>query len=111
MRSTAADSTVASIGYVLPPNVTELTANSITILSFAFSLRLRAVTVRFTVAPAGITAPLLPVTAFSTVAVTLSPTLFVFVQIRDAAFVVMVAPAGIIPTAPPPDDDGFEPAL
>ena len=53
-----------------PPNVTEFTANSITTGSFAFSLRLRRVTVMLTVAPAGITAPFVPDTLFSTVAVT-----------------------------------------
>src|SRR5262245_4885655 len=77
------------------------------ILSFAFSLRFSCVTVRFTVAPAGITAPFSPVTELSSVAVTWSPTLFVFVQIFDEALVLSVAPAGIMPTAPPPVEPGF----
>jgi hypothetical protein len=55
-----------------------------------------------TVAPAGIVAPFEPVTGCCTVAVTWSPTAFVPVQIFDDEFVVSVAPAGIIPTAPPP---------
>ena len=34
-----------------------------------------------------------------------------FVQTRELEFAVSVAPAGIVPTAPPPDDDGFLPAF
>jgi len=55
----------------------------------------------FTVAPAGIVAPFEPVTLLPTVAVTWSPTLLLPVHTFDAAFVVSVVPAGIIPTAPP----------
>src|SRR5262249_45206448 len=65
-------------------------------------------TVMFTVAPAGITAPFSPVTALSSVAVTWSPTAFVLVQIFDEALVFSVAPAGIMPTAPPPVELGFD---
>src|SRR5574338_9506 len=49
-------------------------------LSFAFSLRLSFVTSRTTVAPDGIVTPFVPVTASVVVAVSRSPTLFVFVQ-------------------------------
>src|ERR1051325_4995588 len=73
-----------------------------TIGSFAFSLRLSFVTVRVTVAPAGIIAPFEPLTASATVAVTLSPTLFVFVQIRELECGASGVPAAIVPTAPPP---------
>jgi hypothetical protein len=52
-----------------------------------------------------------PDTADSTVAVTLSPTVFVFVQMRDEAFVVSVVPAAIDPTAPPPAAPGFAPGF
>src|SRR6478672_4926135 len=95
------------MGYVWPPNVTEFTANSITTGSFVFSLRLRRVTVRLSVAPAGITAPFEPLTASSIVAVTWSPTALVFVQIREFECVLSVAPAGIVPTAPPPVEPGW----
>ena len=37
--------------------------------------------------------------------------MFVPVQIFDDEFVESVAPAGIIPTAPPPDADGFVPLV
>src|SRR6185503_6189646 len=53
-------------------------------------------------APAGITAPLEPVTAFCTVAVNLSPTLLVLVQTVDVGESESVVPAAIEPTAPPP---------
>ena len=69
---------------MLPPNEIERTAKPISMLSFAFSLRLSFVTSSATVAPAGIVAPLLPVTASLNVAVKRSPTLFVFVQTFDA---------------------------
>ena len=85
----------------MPPNETEFTANSITIGSFAFSLRLRFVTVSVTVEPAGMTAPLEPVTAFCVVAVILSPTLLVFVQTVAVGVSESVVPASIVPTAPP----------
>ena len=67
-RSICASATDALTGYVRPPNVTERTANSITILSVEFSLRLRLVTSSDTVAPDGMDAPLEPVTPSATVA-------------------------------------------
>src|SRR5215218_5783425 len=70
-------------------------------LSFAFSLFLSFVTSMTAVAPAGITAPLLPVTASLSVAVNLSPTLFVFVQTFDVDAMVSDVPDAIIPTLPP----------
>src|SRR5919197_184408 len=85
---------------------TEFTANSMTIGSFWFSERFRFVTVSVTVEPAGITAPLLPVTAFCTVAVNLSPTLLVFVQMFDVGESESVVPAAMEPTAPPPEVPG-----
>jgi hypothetical protein len=60
---------VALTGYVLPPKLTDTTRNPILILSFAFSLRLSSVISTDAVAPAGITAPFDPSTAFETVAV------------------------------------------
>src|SRR5436309_7810679 len=83
---------------------TLFTANSITIGSLEFSLRFRFVTVSVTVEPAGIVAPLEPVTVFCTVAVNLSPTLLVFVQTLDVGVSESVVPAAIVPTAPPPAD-------
>ena len=67
-RATSAWLTLASTEYVLPPNSTLFTANSMTIGSFMFSLRFSRVTVRFSVAPAGIVAPFEPTTASVTVA-------------------------------------------
>src|SRR2546423_8569979 len=99
-----ASCTEASSAYVLPPNVTEFTANSITIGSLEFSLRFRFVTVIVTVAPAGITPPLEPVTEFCTVAVNLSPTLLVLVPTLAVGESESVVPAAIVPTAPPPVD-------
>src|SRR5206468_5910184 len=55
--STCADVTVELIGYVLPLNAIDLTTNSISMLSFAFSLRLSEVISITAVAPAGIAAP------------------------------------------------------
>src|SRR5262249_6551432 len=106
-RSTLADVTLASTGYVFPPYVTEFTANSMTIASFAFSLRLSWVIVKLTVAPAGTSAPFEPDTELSSVAVTWSPTALEFVQIFDDACVLSVEPAAIVPTAPPPAVDAF----
>src|SRR3954471_1791751 len=70
-------------------------------LSFAFSLFLSFVTSMTAVAPAGITAPLFPVTASLSVAVNLSPTLCVFVQTFDVDAIVSDVPDAIIPTLPP----------
>src|SRR4030095_6980901 len=70
-------------------------------LSFAFSLRFSFVTSSTAVAPAGITAPLEPVTASFNVAENRSPTLFVFVQIFDADASVSAVPDAIEPTLPP----------
>ncbi len=58
-----------------PPKFTDFTANSITMLSRTFSLRLRFVTSSDTVAPAGIAAPFVPVVASVVVAVKVWPTL------------------------------------
>jgi hypothetical protein len=69
-------------------------------LSFAFSLLLSFVTSITAVAPAGITAPLLPVTGSLSVAVNLSPILFVFVQTLADDARVSVEPEAIIPTSP-----------
>lgn len=85
-----------------PPNVTEFTENSITILSLAFSLRLSVVAVIVTVAPAGIVTPFEPLTGEATVAVTRSPTFVLFVQTRDVECSVSSVPAAIVPAAPPP---------
>src|SRR5258708_11729504 len=73
MRCTSALAMLASRGYVFPLNETETTRNSMTTLSFMFSLRLRFVTVRLTVAPAGIATPFEPLTASVVVAVALLP--------------------------------------
>src|SRR5580765_2180526 len=70
-------------------------------LSFAFSLRLSFVTSSTTVAPAGIVAPLLPVTGSLSVAVKRSPTLFVFVHTFDVDASVSAVPDAIAPTLPP----------
>src|SRR5437867_3915503 len=75
-----------------------LTANSIWIGSFAFSLRFSFVTVSVTVAPAGIVAPFEPATDSFRVAANLSPTLLVFVQTCEFARRLSAVPAGIIPT-------------
>ena len=69
-------------------------------LSFAFSLLLSFVTSITAVAPAGITAPLLPVTGSLSVAVKRSPTLLVFVQTLDVDASVSVVPDAIAPTLP-----------
>ncbi len=52
----------------------DVTRKLITILSLIFSLRLSWVISSEAFAPAGIVAPLEPVTEFATVAVTVSPT-------------------------------------
>ena len=70
-------------------------------LSFAFSLLLSFVTSSTAVAPAGIVAPLVPVTGSFSVAVKRSPTLFVFVQTFDVDASVSVVPDAIAPTLPP----------
>jgi hypothetical protein len=80
----------------------EFTRNSITIGSFAFSLRLARVTVSETVAPAGITAPFEPLTGDVRRAVNVSPSLCVLVQTCWLAARFSVVPAAIVPTAPPP---------
>src|SRR4051812_30104915 len=67
------------------------------ILSFTFSLRLRFVTVMFTVAPAGIAAPFVPLIASVVVPVMLSPTLLVFVQTSPEDASASVVPAAIVP--------------
>src|SRR6185437_1318140 len=66
----------------------------------AFSLRLRSVTWMSALAPAGITAPFDPTTAFVTVAVKRSPGLLVFVQIRSFDVRLIAVPAGTVPSAP-----------
>src|SRR5437868_4932946 len=76
---------------------TLLTANSMMIGSFTFSLRLRRVTVSDTSEPAGIIAPLEPETASFTVAVITSPTLLVFVHVCEFARRLSDAPAAIVP--------------
>src|SRR5688500_6493605 len=76
---------------------TASTENSISIGSFAFSLRLSFVIVSVTVDPAGIDTPLEPATASFTVAVSLSPTLCVFVQISLLARTLSALPAAIVP--------------
>ena len=58
----------------MPPNDTDFTANSMTILSFTFSLRLSCVTSSVTSRPAGIVAPFEPDTAFARLAVKVCPT-------------------------------------
>src|SRR5260370_18412536 len=80
MRFTSALVTFASRGYVLPLNDTETTRNSMMILSFMFSLRLRFVTVRLTVAPAGIATPFEPLTVSVVVAGVFLPAAFGLVQ-------------------------------
>jgi hypothetical protein len=55
-----------------------------------------------TVAPAGMTAPFVPLTAFCVVAVTLSPTLMVLVHTVCDGVSESVVPAAMLPTAPPP---------
>src|SRR5258708_31621983 len=80
MRCTSALAMLASRGYVFPLNETETTRNSMTTLSFMFSLRLRFVTVRLTVAPAGIATPFEPLTVSVVVAVAFSPAAFGLVQ-------------------------------
>src|SRR5688572_1940036 len=99
-RSTDADVTSASTLYVLPPKAMLRTAKPISMLSFAFSLLLSFVTSSTAVAPAGITAPLLPVIDSLSVAVKRSPTLFVFVQTFSADVKVMAVPDATEPTPP-----------
>src|SRR5689334_7222367 len=70
-------------------------------LSFAFSLLLSFVTSITAVAPAGITAPLDPVTGSFNVAEKRSPTLFVFVQTFELDASVSVVPDAMEPTLPP----------
>jgi hypothetical protein len=77
-------------------------------LSFAFSLLFSFVTSITAVAPAGITAPLEPVTASFSVAEKRSPTLFVFVQTLEPDASVSVVPDAIEPTLPP---ELFSPAV
>src|SRR5574338_1598776 len=69
-------------------------------LSFAFSLRLSFVTSRTTVAPDGIVTPFVPVTASVVVAVSRSPTLFVFVQTFCPDASVRLVPDATSPTPP-----------
>src|SRR3954471_5827263 len=68
-----------------------------TIGSFAFSLRLSCVTVMLTVAPDGIETPFEPLTDSVVVAVTLSSTLLVFVQIFSFDASAIVVPASMLP--------------
>src|SRR5919202_4940655 len=75
----------------------DATRNVIVIGSLAFSLFLRPTPSTTAVAPAGMTAPFEPVTASVTVAVKRSPTLFVFVQMREPERRLIVAPAGMRP--------------
>src|SRR6476620_8968657 len=87
----------------------ETTRNSMMILSFTFSLRLRFVTVMFTVAPAGIAAPFVPLVASVVVAVTLSPIALVLVQILELEARTSVVPAATVPVRGAgalPDVDG-----
>src|SRR4051812_29628010 len=78
-----------------------MTRNPITTLSLAFSLRLSSVTSTLAVAPAGITAPFEPLTAFVTLAVKRSPTWLVFVQIDLFDARLRVDPAAIVPVLAP----------
>src|SRR3954466_11459847 len=75
----------------------ELTRNSMMILSFTFSLRLRFVTVMCTVAPDGIAAPFVPLIASLVVAVMLSPILLLFVQTSPDDARASVVPEAIVP--------------
>src|SRR3954469_11762627 len=68
-----------------------------TIGSFAFSLRLSCVTVMLTVAPDGIETPFEPLTDSVVVAVTLSSSLLVFVQIFSFDARAIVVPASMLP--------------
>src|SRR5918992_3018741 len=68
--------------------------------SFAFSERSTDVTCTTAVAPAGITAPFEPCTAFATVAVNLSPGLCVFVHTRAPDVRAIVVPAPMAATRP-----------
>src|SRR5260370_19293455 len=96
MRFTSALVTFASRGYVLPLNDTETTRNSMMILSFMFSLRLRFVTVRLTVAPAGIATPFEPLTVSVVVAVIFLPPALVFwANFSGDACTVVVAAAAV----------------
>src|SRR5205823_5079939 len=94
---TSADATLAVTGYVLPPHSIELMRNSITTGSLLFSLRLRFVTVMFTVAPAGIAAPFVPLVDPAVVAVTLSPIALVFVHTLEFDVRSIVVPVAISP--------------
>src|SRR5689334_9448929 len=67
------------------------------ILSLTFSLRFSCVTVIWTVAPAGIAAPFVPLIASVVVAVMLSPTALVLVQTSPAEARASVVPAAIEP--------------
>jgi len=87
--------------FKVQPNEIVFTAKPISMLSFAFSLLLSFVTSITAVAPAGITAPLDPVTASFNVAEKRSPTLFVFVQTLELDASVSVVPDAIAPTLPP----------
>src|SRR5512146_1128097 len=77
----------------------------------AFSLRLSSVTWMSALAPAGITAPFEPTTAFVTVAVKRSPGLLVFVQTRSFDVRLMEVPAGTVPSAASVPDELVETEL
>src|SRR3954467_9191599 len=77
-------------------------------LSFAFSLLLSFVTSITAVAPAGITAPLEPVTGSFNVAEQRPPPLFLFVQTFADDASVSAVPDAIAPTLPP---ELFSPAV
>src|SRR5258708_13380581 len=100
-RSMSAWATDAVTGYVWPAYEAERTASAMRILSLTFSLRFRVVTSRLTVAPAGIVAPLDPVTGLATVAVKLCPTVYVLVHTRALERSASVVPEAMVPTDPP----------
>src|SRR5687768_14036140 len=97
--STDASLVVAFTAIERPSTLSDTTSRPTRISSFAFSERFSSVTRTTAVAPAGITAPLLPRTVSATVAVKRSPTLCVFVHTRSFDVSVMLVPAGIVPSA------------
>src|SRR5215212_9169670 len=75
----------------------EMTLKPISMRSFVFSLRFSFVTSTRTLAPAGIVAPLSPVTVLATVATNRSPTLLVLVQTFSVELSASVVPAAMVP--------------
>ena len=96
-RAVAAFCTESSTGYVLPPNVTEIRRTLRNVESLLFLAVFASDTSNVPVAPAGMTAPLLPVTGIDNGAVNFSPTPVVLLHTFDPVSNVIETPDAIVP--------------